>query len=102
MNNFLLPLPALCAPRCNARDTVAWLTSAAAAKSCWFISLDRIKARTVAGVCCCILDEYYCIILYTVGIPDRFCWTRFGTEAGESIEHILNRKEEERLANGGI
>jgi hypothetical protein len=26
-----------------------------------------------------------------------FCWTRFGTEAGEPIEQILERKEDERL-----
>jgi hypothetical protein len=35
-------------------------------------------------------------------LPDWFCWTRFGTEAGEDIGHILQRKEEERAANGGI
>lgn len=35
-------------------------------------------------------------------LPDLFCWTRFGSEAGESIEHILIRKEQERLANGGL
>jgi hypothetical protein len=36
------------------------------------------------------------------GLPELFCWTRFGTEAGEQIEHILFRKEQERLANGGM
>jgi hypothetical protein len=35
-------------------------------------------------------------------LPDLFCWTRFGTEAAESIEQILFRKEQERLANGGL
>jgi hypothetical protein len=35
-------------------------------------------------------------------LPDCFCWTRFGTEAGEAITHIFQRKEEERAANGGI
>jgi hypothetical protein len=34
-------------------------------------------------------------------LPDAFCWTRFGTEAGESIERILDRKEAERRATGG-
>ena len=34
--------------------------------------------------------------------PVNFCWTRYGTEAGESIESILKRKEEERSANGGV
>src|SRR5260370_42028001 len=34
--------------------------------------------------------------------PDWFCWTRFGTEAGEAIGHILQRKEEERAANRGV
>lgn len=35
-------------------------------------------------------------------LPERFCWTRFGTEAGQLSEEILKRKEEERVANGGI
>ena len=35
-------------------------------------------------------------------LPNLFCWTRFGCEAGELIEEILLRKEQERLANGGI
>lgn len=36
------------------------------------------------------------------GLPKRFCWTRFGTEAGQGIEKIIARKERERLINGGI
>lgn len=35
-------------------------------------------------------------------LPRYFCWSRFGTEAGQSIEHILVRKEQERIANGGM
>jgi hypothetical protein len=35
-------------------------------------------------------------------IPQIFCWTRFGTEAGQPIERILERKEAERRANGGV
>jgi len=35
-------------------------------------------------------------------LPDFFCWTRFGTEAGEAIGHILQRKEDERAANDGV
>src|SRR2546427_2240867 len=35
-------------------------------------------------------------------LPACFCWMRFGTEAGQSIEQILGRKEEERLANEGL
>lgn len=35
-------------------------------------------------------------------IPDAFCWTRFGTEAGETIEEILERKEQERRDNDGV
>lgn len=35
-------------------------------------------------------------------IPRRFCWTRFGTEAGQDIGQILERKEQERVANSGI
>jgi hypothetical protein len=29
-------------------------------------------------------------------------WTRFGTEAGQTIDRILARKEAERIANGGL
>lgn len=36
------------------------------------------------------------------GLHRVFCWTRFGTEAGETIDEILDRKENERLANHGI
>lgn len=35
-------------------------------------------------------------------LPDAFCWTKYGTEAGEPIATILARKEAERLANSGI
>ena len=35
-------------------------------------------------------------------LPRFFCWTRFGTEAGERIDHILARKEKERQLNGGV
>lgn len=35
-------------------------------------------------------------------LPRAFCWTRFGTEAGEGINAILARKEAERVANGGL
>jgi hypothetical protein len=35
-------------------------------------------------------------------IPSRFCWTKFGSEAGEGVEAILTRKEQERAANHGI
>ena len=35
-------------------------------------------------------------------LPKCFCWTRFGTEAGEPITHILERKEAERAANNGV
>jgi hypothetical protein len=34
-------------------------------------------------------------------LPKFFCWTRFGTEAGQLANHILERKEQERVANGG-
>ena len=30
-----------------------------------------------------------------------FCWTKFGTEAGESVTTILKRKDQERRLNGG-
>ena len=35
-------------------------------------------------------------------LPKHFCWTRFGTEAGEKFDSILARKEQERLATGGM
>jgi hypothetical protein len=35
-------------------------------------------------------------------LPRSFCWTRFGTEAGETIEAILARKEAERQASDGV
>jgi hypothetical protein len=35
-------------------------------------------------------------------LPDIFCWTRFGTEAGEDMPRILQRKEVERLAHHGL
>lgn len=35
-------------------------------------------------------------------LPQRFCWTRMGTESGQEIEAILSRKELERAANDGI
>lgn len=38
----------------------------------------------------------------STSVPQYFVWTRFGTEAGQSIAHILGRKEKERSANGGV
>lgn len=35
-------------------------------------------------------------------LPDYFVWTRYGTESGEAVESILDRKEQERQAAGGI
>ncbi len=37
-----------------------------------------------------------------MALPVQFCWTRFGTEAGQTAEQILQRKEQERVANSGI
>ena len=36
-----------------------------------------------------------------MSVPDCFVWTKFGTEAGQSIADILRRKEDERRANAG-
>lgn len=33
---------------------------------------------------------------------DAFCWTRYGTESGEDITSILERKSAEREQNGGV
>ena len=35
-------------------------------------------------------------------LPPRFCWTKFCTEAGEAIDDIFRRKEQERLSNNGL
>lgn len=35
-------------------------------------------------------------------LPRRFCWTKYGSEAGESVDQILMRKEQERVSNDGI
>jgi hypothetical protein len=35
-------------------------------------------------------------------IPRHFCWTRFGTEAGQPISQIIERKERERTAGRGM
>lgn len=35
-------------------------------------------------------------------IPNAFCWTRFGTEAGQTISEIFARKEAERSRNDGV
>jgi hypothetical protein len=35
-------------------------------------------------------------------LPECYCWTRFGTEAGQSVDQILARKEQERAANAGV
>jgi len=35
-------------------------------------------------------------------LPEIFCWSKMGTEAGESLDDILRRKEIERIANDGV
>lgn len=35
-------------------------------------------------------------------IPRYFCWTRFGTEAGQTIAQIIERTERERIAGCGM
>lgn len=37
-----------------------------------------------------------------IGLPSVFCWTKFGTEAGEATASIFERKEIERQRNGGV
>ena len=37
-----------------------------------------------------------------MSLPEIFVWTRFGTEAGQSIEDIIERKERERRENSGV
>lgn len=38
----------------------------------------------------------------TSSLPEYFCWSKFGAEAGQWTERILIRKERERQANGGV
>jgi hypothetical protein len=37
-----------------------------------------------------------------IDIPEMFCWTKYGTEAGEDASAILRRKESERQGNRGL
>lgn len=37
-----------------------------------------------------------------LSLPEAFCWTKFGTEAGELPLSIFQRKELERRRNGGV
>jgi len=37
-----------------------------------------------------------------MNIPSQFIWSRYGTEAGETVSSILERKEQERINNNGI
>jgi hypothetical protein len=37
-----------------------------------------------------------------MSFPISFVWSRFGTEAGQTIDSILRRKERERVANDGV
>jgi hypothetical protein len=61
-----------------------------------------MSSRSPASSCPpCIFLHNKCV-LGTAPIPERFCWTRFGTEAGETIDEILERKELERRRNGGV
>lgn len=38
----------------------------------------------------------------TIQLPQMFCWTKFGTEAGEVASSILRRKEWERQSGDGV
>src|SRR6266851_3912650 len=40
--------------------------------------------------------------MHQTELPERFCWTRFGFEAGQSPSSIVLRKEGERRSNGGL
>jgi hypothetical protein len=37
-----------------------------------------------------------------MALPECFCWSRFGTEAGQLVDQIVDRKEQERVANNGM
>lgn len=38
----------------------------------------------------------------TFNIPQAFCWTKMGTEAGQSLENIILRKDYERIKGDGV
>jgi len=38
----------------------------------------------------------------SAALPHFFCWTKFGAEAGQTVQQILRRKEEERRRNEGV
>lgn len=65
------------------------------------IPLRRNSAFNSAGTSISVISIQQ-VPSSTQAIPDVFCWTRFGTEAGETIEEILERKEWERLHNNGV
>ena len=35
-------------------------------------------------------------------LPKAFCWTKMGSESGQSLEILLKRKDLERISNKGI
>jgi hypothetical protein len=45
---------------------------------------------------------FYSDLLPASGTDSAFCWSKYGSEAGESSTRILDRKEQERRNNAGI
>jgi hypothetical protein len=84
----------------RARDTVGWLTWARRASSpCEIRSCSRYN-RTTFGLAVPFTTIHF--MREDPFIPPIFCWTRFGVEAGETIEAILERKEHERQRTSGV
>lgn len=55
-----------------------------------------ILTQIVAAADSCLCGELLC------ELPTVFCWSKFGTEAGEGAEFILSRKESERVQSDGV
>jgi len=86
----------------SARDTDAWLIPICLANFIWLRpDLLRCSLSTELAFAFCMVMHYNELVMAQVRLPSDFCWSRFGTESGQTIERILARKEGERLANGG-
>jgi len=95
------PLPLRDAPPDMARETVDWCTPASLASSACVMHRD-FRKRSITLPRPSMMHYYATMELQVSPLPEVFCWTRFGTEAGQTIERIVARKEQERRSNNGV
>ncbi len=84
---------------------LAWLTPNRAAVAAWLSPCLSIYSRSSSLFTCIIMNNHeWCDMASQtcITLPNTFCWTRFGVEAGQDVNVIFARKERERSANGGI